>query len=107
MRRRGKKAELLFSLGAKDLTTLAVKDTQAAIDEALGTGGGLLQRCCFFGQHSHTLQSLLGLTDVRLKVDPMPCMPHIYAYMSFTCNVQNMLLFMLCFVLYMCEAYRT
>ena len=37
------------------------------IDAALGIGDGLLQRCCFFGQHSHTLQSLLGLTDVRLK----------------------------------------
>ena len=32
-----------------------------------GIGGGLLQRCCFFGQHSHTLHSLLGLTDVKLK----------------------------------------
>ena len=32
-----------------------------------GIGGGLLQRCCFFGQHSHTLHSLLGLTDIKLK----------------------------------------
>lgn len=67
-RRRGaRRADLSFALDGKDLTTLAVKDTQALIDETLGIGGGLLQRCCFFGQHSHTLQSLLGLTDVRLK----------------------------------------
>ena len=26
-----------------------------------------MQRCCFFGQHSHTLHSLLGLTDIKLK----------------------------------------
>ena len=26
-----------------------------------------MQRCCFFGQHSHTLHSLLGLTDSKLK----------------------------------------
>ena len=26
-----------------------------------------MQRCCFFGQHSHTLHSLLGLSDVKLK----------------------------------------
>jgi hypothetical protein len=32
-----------------------------------GIGGGLLQRVCFFGQHSHTLHSLLGLTDIKLK----------------------------------------
>ncbi len=25
-------------------------------DEVLGIGGQLLQRCCFFGQHSHTLE---------------------------------------------------
>jgi hypothetical protein len=37
------------------------------MDEVLGIGEGLLQRCCFFGQHSHTLQSLLGLTDVKFK----------------------------------------
>ena len=68
VRRRGpKKAELLFSLDGMDQTTQAVKDTQTIIDETLGIGGGLLQRCCFFGQHSHTLHSLLGLSDVRLK----------------------------------------
>jgi DNA repair exonuclease SbcCD ATPase subunit len=67
-RKRGaRRADLAFVLDGKELTTLAVKDTQALIDETLGIGSGLLQRCCFFGQHSHTLQSLLGLTDVRLK----------------------------------------
>ena len=43
----------------------AVKDTQSIIDETLGIGGGLLQRCCFFGQHSHTLHSLLGDSHSR------------------------------------------
>jgi hypothetical protein len=38
-----------------------------ALHHCIGIGGGLLQRCCFFGQHSHTLHSLLGLTDVKLK----------------------------------------
>ena len=38
-----------------------------AFYHCIGIGGGLLQRCCFFGQHSHTLHSLLGLTDVKLK----------------------------------------
>lgn len=38
-----------------------------ALHHCTGIGGGLLQRCCFFGQHSHTLHSLLGLTDVKLK----------------------------------------
>ena len=68
IRRRGaRKNDLLFTLGGKDMTTQSVKDTQALIDDILGTGDGLLQRCCFFGQHSHTLQSLLGLTDTKLK----------------------------------------
>jgi len=68
IRRRGaRKNDLLFTLAGKDMTTQSVKDTQALIDEILGTGDGLLQRCCFFGQHSHTLQSLLGLTDTKLK----------------------------------------
>lgn len=94
-RRSSKKAELHFRIDGKELTTQAVKDTQALIDEHLGIQSGLLQRCCFFGQHTHTmqvrvddagscvsslfhswislghsfllLQSLLGLTDVKLK----------------------------------------
>eukprot|EP01035_Chromulina_nebulosa_P028106 gene28106-37043_t len=50
-RRSAKKSELLFSLDGKNLTTQAVKDTQAVM---------LLQRCCFFGQHSHTLENELS-----------------------------------------------
>lgn len=60
IRRRGvKKTELLFHLNGVDLTQQAIKDTQESIDILLGTGGGLLQRCSFFGQHSHTLQVAL------------------------------------------------
>ena len=67
-RRRGaRRNDLYFTLGDRDLTTQSVKDTQQEIDSRLGIGNGLLQRCCFFGQHSHTLHSLLGLTDVKLK----------------------------------------
>lgn len=55
-RRSARKAELHFSVNGTTLTTQAVKDTQALIDENLGIQGGLLQRCCFFGQHTHTLQ---------------------------------------------------
>lgn len=57
VRRRGaKKSELLFSVDGRNLTTQSVKDTQLVVDQELGIGNGLLQRCCFFGQHSHTLQ---------------------------------------------------
>ena len=67
-RKRGaRKVELNFWIDDKEQTQLSVKDTQAIIDDILGVGGGLLQRCCFYGQHSHTLQSLLGLTDIKLK----------------------------------------
>jgi chromosome segregation ATPase len=52
-----------------DLTTQSVKDTQIVLEDTLGIGQGLLQRCCFFGQHSHTQQSLLGLTDSKLKTE--------------------------------------
>jgi len=55
-RRSAKKAELHFSVNGTVLTTQAVKDTQALIDEHLGIKDGLLQRCCFFGQHTHTMQ---------------------------------------------------
>ena len=55
-RRSPRHAELLFSLDGKDLTTQAVKDTQALIDQHLGIGDNLLRRCCFFGQHSHMIQ---------------------------------------------------
>lgn len=37
------------------------------IDNLLGVGKGLLCRSCFFGQHSHTQQALLGLSDRDLK----------------------------------------
>ena len=53
----GKLTELKFHLGGKDMTTQSVKDTQDVIDKTLGIGGGLLQRCTFFGQHSSTLQA--------------------------------------------------
>lgn len=55
-RRSAKKAELHFAVNGTILTTQAVKDTQALIDEHLGIKDGLLQRCCFFGQHTHTMQ---------------------------------------------------
>lgn len=55
-RRSSKKAELHFRMDGRELTTQAVKDTQALIDEHLGIQSGLLQRCCFFGQHTHTMQ---------------------------------------------------
>ena len=57
-RKSSKKSELLFNLDGNDLTNQAVKDTQAIIDDKLGIGSGLLQRCCFFGQHSHIQQVL-------------------------------------------------
>jgi DNA repair exonuclease SbcCD ATPase subunit len=73
IRRRGtKKQELYFSLNEQDLTTQSVKDTQNVIDRLLGVGNGLLQRCYFYGQHSHTSHSLLGLTDTRLKEEFSP-----------------------------------
>ncbi len=57
LRKKGpKKQELQFILDGKDLTCQAVKDTQSAIDHELGIANGLLQRCFFFGQHSHTSQ---------------------------------------------------
>lgn len=52
-KRSSKKAELSFILDGIDLTKLSVKDTQQAIDEALGVGNGILQRSTFFGQHSN------------------------------------------------------
>lgn len=65
VRRRGaKKSELLFSVDGRNLTTQSVKDTQIVVDAELGIGNGLLQRCCFFGQHSHTLQVSFGWTCV-------------------------------------------
>ena len=63
-RRSSKKAELHFSVNGTVLTTQAVKDTQALIDEHLGIKDGLLQRCCFFGQHTHTMQ-------VRFQLVPL------------------------------------
>lgn len=59
--------QLIFKVDGVDVTQQSVKDTQTRIDEKLGVGNGLLQRCCFFGQHSHTMQALLGLTDIKLK----------------------------------------
>ena len=62
-----KKQELFFQFNHENLTAQSVKATQMKIDEVLGIGTGLLQRCYFFGQHSHTHQSLLGLSDTKLK----------------------------------------
>lgn len=69
-RRSSKKSELHFTLDGKDLTTQAVKDTQTLMDSVLGIRGGLLQRCCFFGQHSHTHQvrSIIVCLVCRLRV---------------------------------------
>lgn len=63
-RRSARKAELHFTMNGKVLTTQAVKDTQALIDDKLGIRGGLLQRCCFFGQHTHTMQVDLFLITI-------------------------------------------
>lgn len=54
-RRSSKKSELYFYVDDIDYTTQSVKDTQIIVDDILGTGKGLVERCCFFGQHSHTL----------------------------------------------------
>jgi hypothetical protein len=54
-RRSSKKSELYFYVDGIDYTTQSVKDTQIIVDDILGTGKGLVERCCFFGQHSHTL----------------------------------------------------
>lgn len=54
-RRSSKKSELYFYVDDIDYTTQSVKDTQFIVDDILGTGKGLVERCCFFGQHSHTL----------------------------------------------------
>lgn len=54
-RRSSKKSELYFYVDDIDYTTQSVKDTQLIVDDILGTGKGLVERCCFFGQHSHTL----------------------------------------------------
>jgi len=63
IRRRGsRKTELLFSVNGTDLTKQSVKDTQDVVDELLGVGNNLLQRCCFFGQHSHTLQVIYNIS---------------------------------------------
>jgi hypothetical protein len=61
-RRSARKAELHFTFNGAVLTAQAVKDTQALIDEQLGIQGGLLQRCCFFGQHTHTMQVSIAST---------------------------------------------
>lgn len=66
-RRRGKKSELYFEYDFKDCSMQAVKDTQDLINRTFGIESGKLQRSCFFGQHSHTMQSLLGLSDSRFK----------------------------------------
>ncbi|KAJ1441119.1 hypothetical protein B484DRAFT_476493, partial [Ochromonadaceae sp. CCMP2298] len=84
-RRSAKKAELRFTLGGEDLTTQSVKDTQGVVDVKLGIQGGLLQRCCFFGQHAHiqdgdgdTAGALSGVVGagtgagVGVGVDPAP-----------------------------------
>jgi DNA repair exonuclease SbcCD ATPase subunit len=72
-RRRGKKSALIFTLNDEDQTKQSVKDTQIAIDQALGIGNSLLQRCCFFGQHSHAMTSLLGLSDRSWKNELGAC----------------------------------
>jgi len=51
-RRCGAKSELHFFVDGKGLTRQTVPDTQAIINDHLGIKDGLLQRCCFFGQHS-------------------------------------------------------
>jgi hypothetical protein len=69
-RRSARKAELHFTFNGAVLTTQAVKDTQALIDEQLGIQGGLLQRCCFFGQHTHTMQVSIASTLGRVSEVP-------------------------------------
>jgi hypothetical protein len=62
-------SELRFIVGGNDLSCQSMRDTQVRIDELLGTGNNLLSRCCFFGQHSHATNSLLGLSDAQLKTE--------------------------------------
>jgi DNA repair exonuclease SbcCD ATPase subunit/DNA repair exonuclease SbcCD nuclease subunit len=71
-RKSNKKQELFFFVDGQELTNQAVKDTQAVMDAWLGLDRGVLQRCFFFGQHSHTSQSLLGLTDGKMKEELSP-----------------------------------
>lgn len=89
IRRKGtKKQELLFFVDGQDLTNQAVKDTQAVVDAWLGLQRGILQRCYFFGQHSHTAQSLLGLTDTRLKEELSPLL-NMVIWTSSTADVRS------------------
>jgi hypothetical protein len=41
----------MYVYTGKDMTTQAIKDTQAIIDEKLGISEGLLQRCCCIYTH--------------------------------------------------------
>jgi DNA repair exonuclease SbcCD ATPase subunit len=76
-RKRGaKRSSLKFVLGGNDITAQSQRDTQALIDEKLGTGQNLLQRSCFFGQHATAGSALLGLTDARLKAELSPLVQH-------------------------------
>ena len=70
------RSSLRFSVGAEDMTAQSQKDTQARIDAKLGTGSNLLQRACFYGQHSTEAGALLGLTDARLKTELSPLVLH-------------------------------
>jgi chromosome segregation ATPase len=56
---------LIFHLDGKDLTTQAIKDTQAIIDENLGVGPQILARTMFHGQFA--MNGLLEATDAKLK----------------------------------------
>jgi hypothetical protein len=60
-RRSARDTELHFTFNGAVLTTQAMKHTEAVIHEKLGIQAGLLQRCCFFGQHTHTMQVRLVL----------------------------------------------
>ena len=75
-RKRGKrKSELSFIVDGEDLTAQSQRDTQALIDEQVGTDRGLLQRACFFGQHSAST-ALLGMTDAKLRTELSPLVQH-------------------------------
>ena len=65
-RRRGPKvSQLRFMLDGKDASRQGARDTQKAVEEALGIDSDFLSLAIFCGQHQ--MSGLLEATDVRLK----------------------------------------
>ena len=59
------RGSLIFVYDGEDLSTQSTKDTQALIDEKLGTNPQVLARTLFHGQHA--MNELLEASDTRLK----------------------------------------